>query len=222
MRKETEKTAKPENGKEAKKAAKLEAKTAKLEAKAAKSEAKKAPGGLFKKAVKPAKPEAEAKQAERLEYVVCPRCELNYIAPKDKLCKVCKAEIGLIDASILIPEEEETERLCPICNVNYIGEDEMVCFLCLKERDKKTGDEEEEWVEFEIEPDDEDLQPEEDLGIRPEDMGFDEDEDEEGEEEVDYSDQYKEPDDFEYEVDEDDFLDRPEDEDDEDEDEDDF
>ncbi|MCL2061352.1 MAG: hypothetical protein FWH03_01835 [Firmicutes bacterium] len=162
-------------------------------------------------------PKSEVKKEEKPVYMMCPRCELNYIAKKDKLCKVCKAEVGLIDASILIPAEEEVEKLCPVCSVNYIGEDETICFLCQKEREKKSVVEDE-WEELEQEPEVEE-EPEEELDmIVPEGVL---DEEEEEEEEEDFSEQYKEPDDFVYDdIDENDFL--REDEDfDEDEDEDD-
>lgn len=70
---------------------------------------------------------------------MCPRCELNYIRAKEKYCTVCKAELGMIDSAILLPDDEEAglERLCPVCHVNYIGEDEEVCFLCQKEREER-------------------------------------------------------------------------------------
>ena len=74
-------------------------------------------------------------------YILCPRCELNYIEEGEEYCTVCKAELGLIDSSILIPEEEveSSEKLCPICKVNYIADDEDVCFMCAKEREKNNA-----------------------------------------------------------------------------------
>ena len=66
-------------------------------------------------------------------YVLCPRCELNYIEESEGYCKVCKARMGLIDASTLIPDEDEDtpeEKLCPICRVNYISADEDMCSDC--------------------------------------------------------------------------------------------
>ena len=78
------------------------------------------------------------------KYILCPRCELNYIEESEEYCTVCKAEMGLIDSSILIPEEEveSSEKLCPICKVNYIGDDEEMCFMCAKEREKQKTEEE--------------------------------------------------------------------------------
>lgn len=82
-------------------------------------------------------------------YVLCPRCELNYIEEGEEYCTVCKAELGLIDSSILIPEEDvdSAEKLCPICKVNYIAEDEDVCFMCAKEREKSKTEEEDDSAE---------------------------------------------------------------------------
>ena len=79
------------------------------------------------------------KDEKKQAYVLCPRCELNYIKSKDKYCTVCKAEMGLVDPGILLPDDEEVglEKLCPVCQVNYIGEDEEICFLCQKEREER-------------------------------------------------------------------------------------
>lgn len=147
-------------------------------------------------------------------YIICPRCELNYINKKDKYCTVCKAELGLVDPSILIPDEEEAgvEKLCPICHVNYIAEDEEICFLCQKENDEKAkADEEHEddWKDFPIE---ETEIPEE----IPMPLGGLDDEPEE-EDEDEFTDEV-EPDDFDYSADPNDYDD---DEDEEEEDDDD-
>jgi hypothetical protein len=145
---------------------------------------------------------------------------LNYINKKDKLCNVCKAEIGLIDPSVLIPDEEElgVEKLCPVCRVNYIGEDEEICFLCQKERDEKLKNADERWDI--IESDDDAVEPGlelepglDELVIAGEDELFeDEDLDE-------LSEAYSEPNDFDFDIDEADFED---DDDFDDEDDDDF
>ena len=88
------------------------------------------------------------KEEKKQPYVLCPRCELNYIKAKEKYCTVCKAEMGLVDPGILLPDEEEAglEKLCPVCQVNYIGEDEEICFLCQKEReDREAAHKKDEW-----------------------------------------------------------------------------
>jgi len=88
------------------------------------------------------KPTSDAKKSSEKAkpiYVICPRCELNYIDKKDIMCTVCKAETGLVDKSILMPDEEEAgiEKFCPNCHINYIGEDEEICFLCQKEKQER-------------------------------------------------------------------------------------
>ena len=117
------------------------------------------------------------------KYILCPRCELNYIEEHEGYCKVCKAEMGLIDSGILIPDEEELggEKLCPICKVNYIGEDEDICFLCKREKEAKEAAEknEEDWDNFE---DDEVVAEEEDDTISLDEFAAEEEEDEEDDE----------------------------------------
>ena len=36
-------------------------------------------------------------------YIRCPRCELNYIEKKDKLCSVCKAELSAKKDELIHP-----------------------------------------------------------------------------------------------------------------------
>lgn len=67
----------------------------------------------------------------KIEYVRCPRCELNYIDKKEKLCKVCKMELENSKKH----EEEVLEGICPICKVNILEEDEEMCATCAKERE---------------------------------------------------------------------------------------
>lgn len=125
------------------------------------------------------------KEDKKQQYVLCPRCELNYIKSKEKYCTVCKAEMGLVDPSILLPDDEEAglEKLCPICQVNYIGEDEEICFLCQKEREEREAAESKsEWDDLER---DDDLN--EPIGIIPleEDTLLGSDDESEEEEEAD-------------------------------------
>ena len=57
------------------------------------------------------------------KYTLCPRCELNYMPVGEQYCDVCKAELGLMEANFLLPDEDEAEgRLCPICHTNYCEE----------------------------------------------------------------------------------------------------
>jgi len=176
---------------------------------------------------KPKAGQADKKVDEKPVYIICPRCELNYITKKDGHCKVCKAEMGLIDAATLVVDvADDEERLCPSCNLNYIAEDENICFLCLKSsaaeeesEDDKDGfsvfDPEE--GEHSLDEKGEDLEP----VVITADLEDDED-DEESADGEDYSELYKEPDDFVYEIDESDFEDRDIDDDEEDEEDEDF
>ncbi len=154
---------------------------------------------------------------EKPIYVLCPRCELNYIKSTEKYCDVCKVELGLLEKSFLIQEEEleaESGKLCPVCHANYIGEDEEMCFICQKEKEAKEHAEEEESEEnWTYEAVEEPLPPE-DIGM---DLASDEEAEEEEDEEFEQS-GYSEVDDFNYEVDPKDFEDYDEDEEDDDED----
>ncbi len=56
----------------------------------------------------------------------CPRCDLNYITPDQKYCKVCLREMKGEGGS------EEVE-LCSICNEAPALPGKDVCLFCLKE-----------------------------------------------------------------------------------------
>ncbi|HEY8443525.1 MAG TPA: hypothetical protein VIL24_01850 [Clostridia bacterium] len=143
------------------------------------------------------------------EYVLCPRCELNYFIPNknQKYCTICLAEMNKADPNILIPEDEDSdlEVLCPVCKINYMAPDEEMCFMCAKEH-KKEPEEDVDWDKIDDEP------PVED---EPIEIPLDELEAQELDEEVDeeIQDEYEDDDFF------DDFEDEDFDEDDEDEDE---
>ena len=75
------------------------------------------------------------KKGEVAEYIRCPRCELNFIRKKDKLCSVCKREMetayqhkGEDDLDLGIDFE-----VCPVCKTNFIREDEDMCASCVRE-----------------------------------------------------------------------------------------
>ncbi len=70
-------------------------------------------------------------------YIRCPRCELNYIEKKDKLCSVCKAELSANKEAFVNDLDLE---LCPICKTNYIQPDEIMCATCLKEHQSEDGE----------------------------------------------------------------------------------
>ena len=167
------------------------------------------------------------------KYVLCPRCELNYMQEGEEYCDVCKAELKLGPQLIFAVDDEEEnsdEKLCPYCKRTYIAEDEDMCEQCREERkyadapsDDIDIDKDEEWRNY-LADDDKDIVPEDDI------ISFSQLEDEEKndeffrDDEEDYDDVEvidDEPDDFDIEIDERDFEDTEEDEEDEEDDEDD-
>lgn len=168
----------------------------------------------------------------KIEYVRCPRCELNYIDKKEKLCKVCKMEL---ESATHDHEEEVEQGICPICRVNVINDDEEMCPMCAKEREIQQSnglvqeeDPDENWRSY-VENDDTETEND-DIGemssIQDEDelmddMGLDDDlsndEDEEEEDEFeddddlddfpddDFDDDFDDEDDFEEDDDDDDL-----------------
>ncbi|MBQ7602695.1 MAG: hypothetical protein IJU58_00910 [Clostridia bacterium] len=70
-------------------------------------------------------------------FIRCPRCELNFIHKKDKLCSVCKKEM---EQAFNKDDESDIDfgvdfDICPVCKTNYIRDDEEMCMQCRKERD---------------------------------------------------------------------------------------
>ncbi len=78
-------------------------------------------------------------------YVRCPRCELNYIEKKEKLCSVCKAELSAKKDEFI---DDLDLELCPICKTNYIQPDEIMCATCLKEHQSSDVDDDTDWEEY--------------------------------------------------------------------------
>lgn len=78
-------------------------------------------------------------------YIRCPRCELNYIEKKDKLCSVCKAELSAKKDELIGDLDLE---LCPICKTNYIQPDEIMCATCLKEHQSEGDDISTDWEDY--------------------------------------------------------------------------
>lgn len=79
-------------------------------------------------------------------YIRCPRCELNYIEKKDKLCSVCKSELAVNKDPFANDLDLE---LCPICKTNYIQPDEIMCATCLKEHESEDDEvDTNEWEEY--------------------------------------------------------------------------
>lgn len=71
----------------------------------------------------------------KIEYIRCPRCELNFIEKKEKLCKVCQSELKAKGTQLMTDEEALEMGLCPVCKTNYITDEEDMCAECAKERD---------------------------------------------------------------------------------------
>ena len=61
-----------------------------------------------------------------MKLVLCPRCELNYMADTDRYCKVCQREMKS-------GSTEEDVELCTICNESPCLPGRDVCMFCLKE-----------------------------------------------------------------------------------------
>lgn len=165
------------------------------------------------------------------EYIRCPRCELNFIKKKDKLCSVCKAELNAE------PNLDDMDlEICPICKTNYIRPDEIMCKQCIKERsleDVIVSHDDDDWDSY-LNPDEDNISSDEETGEMAsitdldstdldddleiddsdlpdigEDIDFGDDEDNEDEE---FEDDLDEDDDFD---DDDDDFDDDDDEDDE-------
>ncbi len=152
-------------------------------------------------------------------YIICPRCELNFIdADEQEYCDVCVKELSgertFSDGFDAEESMEETE-ICPVCGENYMLLGEKMCDECKKksqyEEEIEDEDEDKEDASWRSYIDDEEEEME-DLGIP--DSEFDEEEEEEEEEEE------VEEDDFEY-VSADDYYGLDDDDDDDDEDDDD-
>ncbi len=68
--------------------------------------------------------------------IKCPRCDLNYITPDQKYCKVCMREMK---------GERSTEEveLCSICNEAPALPGKDVCLFCLKEMNQSNSEDNE-------------------------------------------------------------------------------
>ena len=102
---------------------------------------------------------------KKIQYVRCPRCELNFIPKKEKLCSVCQAELSSNKEDLI---DELDLELCPICKTNYIQSDEIMCSNCLKERGM-SGEEDDfenntEWNSYINQEEDDFIMPNEDTG----------------------------------------------------------
>mgnify|MGYP003298723791 CR=1 FL=1 len=74
-------------------------------------------------------------------YIICPRCELNFIdADAQEYCDVCLKELSgaktFADDFEEVEAMEETE-LCPVCGENYMVLGEKMCEVAEKDVLKK-------------------------------------------------------------------------------------
>ena len=82
----------------------------------------------------------------KIQYIKCPRCELNYIVKKDKFCEVCKQEMKAGSLGMdEFDEFEEDAELCPVCKVNYLIDGESICQSCQEEQSAYDKDEDIDW-----------------------------------------------------------------------------
>ena len=71
-------------------------------------------------------------------WILCPRCELNYIKKSDGYCHVCKKDMKLIKAD---EDDIGDLELCPICKINFVQSDEEICDSCKQELGMNVDDE---------------------------------------------------------------------------------
>ncbi len=154
-------------------------------------------------------------------YIICPRCELNYIdGDEQEYCEVCLKELSGAKtfADDFEEEIEEETELCPICGDNYMRAGEKMCDECkakseYEEEPNDDPDDDDAWrtyLDDEDEPEELDLQLGEEFD---EEFGEEEEEEEEEVEEEEF--EYVSADDY-YDYDDDDEDDEDDDEDDDD------
>ena len=130
-------------------------------------------------------------------YIKCPRCDLNFIQKKDKLCPVCKQEMQALSTNYT-EDASANLGLCPICKVNYIMDEETVCTTCVDESDLSAEEIDALYggisVEKETDPEDDedDDDDEDDMEIINLDMEDEETDDLDMEDEVDPLDDFDE------------------------------
>lgn len=96
-------------------------------------------------------------KASKPVWILCPRCQLNYIKKSDKYCLVCKREMKLVDAS---EDDIGDLELCPICKINFVQSDQEICDSCRQELGIEANPDEEDkeladWHKYVADDDDE-------------------------------------------------------------------
>lgn len=104
---------------------------------------------------------------EKIQYVKCPKCDVNYMKSTEKTCDVCIAELK---RKLGASEEEDDDRvLCPVCSQNYLELDEEMCASCLAEKEEEEVVpvvEEDKWREY--------LDEDKDLPVAVQEISLDE------------------------------------------------
>lgn len=67
-----------------------------------------------------------------MKFIMCPRCELNYIPETEKYCKICLREL-----KGEAPKDEV--ELCSVCNEAPALPGKDVCLFCLREMNNAVG-----------------------------------------------------------------------------------
>ena len=65
-----------------------------------------------------------------MAFELCPRCNLNYIKPGMKYCKVCLKDFDDI---------ENDREICPMCGENPLEDGEDLCEACLESQIEMSG-----------------------------------------------------------------------------------
>ena len=173
------------------------------------------------------------------KYILCPRCELNYILENEQYCDVCKADLKLGPKLIFSTQDEDYNKtLCPICKTNYIDSEEYnCCEECrlsalrkdIQEPDVLDDENDESWRQYLDDDEKAEISNKGDKEesyllsqIEEEEAFKDEMFDDEDDEDDDFVEKTKDDDDFVYEVNEADFEDDDWEDDEEDEEDDDF
>ena len=127
-------------------------------------------------------------------YVICPRCELNFIdADEQEYCDVCLKELSgeKLLADDFEEEIEEEMELCPVCGENHMKLGEKMCDECKMKADYDDDsaaetENEDAWRTY---LDDDDTT--DDLDIPLSEGDFDDEEEEEEEEETSVDDEWE-------------------------------
>ena len=104
-------------------------------------------------------------------WILCPRCELNYIKKADQYCNVCLKEMKLIEAS---EDDIGDLELCPMCKINFVQNDQEICDSCRQELGMNMSEEDQDkeisdWHKYIDDDDDEDDDDEDDYNDDNED-----------------------------------------------------